>query len=166
VILRGARVVLRPARPDDLERLIEIRREPGVLMWWGNASEDEVRDEFIGVDDALVVEVDGEVAGGIQFAEEEDPMYRRAGIDIFLAQSHQGQGLGSEAIRVLARWLFDERGHHRLTIDPAVDNEAAIRAYERVGFRRVGVMRKYERGPDGNWHDGLLMDLLREDFAT
>jgi aminoglycoside 6'-N-acetyltransferase len=33
-----------------------------------------------------------------------------------------------------------------------------------VGFRPVGVMRRYERGPDGSWHDGLLMDLLPEDL--
>ena len=72
--------------------------------------------------------------------------------------------MGAEAIRVLARHLFEERGHHRLTIDPAADNAAAIRAYEKVGFRRVGVMRLYERGPDGDWHDGLLMDMLREEF--
>jgi len=51
------------------------------------------------------------------------------------------------------------RGHHRLTIDPAADNLAAIRAYEKVGFRTVGVMREYWRAPDGTWHDGLLMDL-------
>jgi len=65
---------------------------------------------------------------------------------------------------VLARHLFRERGHHRLTIDPALANERAIRAYERVGFRRVGVMREYERGADGSWHDGLLMDLLAREF--
>jgi aminoglycoside 6'-N-acetyltransferase len=65
---------------------------------------------------------------------------------------------------VLVRHLIFERGHHRLTIDPAADNLAAIRAYERVGFRRVGIMRKYELGPDGSWHDGLLMDMLAEDF--
>ena len=61
---------------------------------------------------------------------------------------------------MLARYLIQERGHHRLTIDPAVDNAAAIRAYEKVGFRAVGVMRSYERGPDGTFHDGLLMELL------
>jgi aminoglycoside 6'-N-acetyltransferase len=49
-------------------------------------------------------------------------------------------------------------------MDPAVDNEQAIRAYRRVGFREVGVMRGYERGPDGTWHDGLLMEMLAEDF--
>jgi RimJ/RimL family protein N-acetyltransferase len=76
-------------------------------------------------------------------------MYRHAGMDIFLTTPRHGQGLGTEAIRLLARYLFEERGHHRLTIDPAADNVAAIRAYERVGFRRVGIMRNYERGPDG-----------------
>src|SRR5918994_1399850 len=55
----------------------------------------------------------------------------------------------------------EENDHHRLTIDPAADNAAAIRAYEKAGFRRVGIMCKYERrGPDGAWHDGLLMDVL------
>jgi aminoglycoside 6'-N-acetyltransferase len=50
------------------------------------------------------------------------------------------------------------------TIDPAAANEWAIRAYESVGFRRVGVMRQYWRGPDGAWRDGLLMDLLAEEL--
>jgi aminoglycoside 6'-N-acetyltransferase len=85
-------------------------------------------------------------------------------MDIYLTTSRHGQGLGTEALRLLARYLFEERGHHRLTIDPAADNTAAIRAYEGVGFRRVGIMRKYERGPDGVWHDGLLMDMLKEEF--
>ena len=39
-------------------------------------------------------------------------------------------------------------------------NENAIRAYAKVGFRPVGVMRSYERNADGTWHDNLLMDLL------
>jgi aminoglycoside 6'-N-acetyltransferase len=53
-----------------------------------------------------------------------------------------------------------ECGHHRLTIDPAADNAAAIRADEKTGFKPVGLMREYSRDPDGVWRDGLLMDLL------
>lgn len=84
------------------------------------------------------------------------------------SSSHRatGRGWARKAIRVLARYLFEERGHHGLTIDPAADNEAAIRAYERVGFRRVGITRQCERGLDGTRHDGLLMDMLREDFRV
>ena len=107
----------------------------------------------------------GEVAGAIQFYEENEPDYRHAAIDIYLAARHQRQGLGPEAIRLLATYLVEVRGHHRLTIDPAADNVAAIRAYERVGFRPVGVMRRYERGADGSWHDGLLMDLLADELG-
>ena len=86
--------------------------------------------------------------------------YRSAGIDLFLTTDAQGRGLGPDAIRAVARYLFEERGHHRLTIDPAAANERAIHAYGKVGFRPVGIMRAYERGPDGSWHDNLLMDLL------
>ena len=65
----------------------------------------------------------------------------------------------------MARWLFDERGHHRLTIDPSAANARAIATYTAVGFRPVGLMREYERGPDGTFHDGLLMDLLRDEAS-
>ena len=165
VVLRGERVLLRPGRPGDQARLVEIRNEPEVVRRWGaDDIEEEVGEQFIGAEEGCVIEVGGEVVGAIQYHEEDNPMYRHAGMDIFLTTSHHGRGLGVEAIRVLTRYLIEERGHHRLTIDPAADNTAAIRAYERVGFRRVGIMRKYERGPDGVWHDGLLMDLLAEEI--
>jgi aminoglycoside 6'-N-acetyltransferase len=165
VVLRGERVLLRSGRPDDVDRLLQIRTEPEVARRWGSDDiEEEISEQFIGADDTFVIEVEGEVVGAIQCHEENDPMYRHAGMDIYLSTSRHGEGLGTEAIRVLARYLFEGRGHHRLTIDPAADNTAAIRAYERVGFRKVGIMRRYERGPDGVWHDGLLMDMLEEEF--
>jgi aminoglycoside 6'-N-acetyltransferase len=108
----------------------------------------------------FVIELDCVVVGSIQVAEETSPDYRHASLDLFVDTAHQGQGLGPEAIRLVAGYLFDECGHHRLTIDPAASNQRAIRAYEAVEFRPVGIMRRYERGRDGSWHDGLLMDLL------
>jgi aminoglycoside 6'-N-acetyltransferase len=96
--------------------------------------------------------------------EETEPDYRHASIDIFLDPTSHGQGLGTDAVRTLVRHLLEDRGHHRITIDPAADNDAAIRCYSKVGFQPVGIMRQYERGPDGRWHDGLLMELLADDF--
>jgi len=160
VQLTGDRVTLRPVTSTDAAVLLSILHEPEVARRWGRFDEDDVREGFVAHDDVFAIEVDGEVVGAIQFGEEEDPMYRHAGIDLFLTTARHRQGLGSDAIRTLARHLFQERGHHRLSIDPAADNAPAIAAYEKVGFRRVGVMRSYERGPDGTWHDGLLMDML------
>jgi aminoglycoside 6'-N-acetyltransferase len=159
MILTGPRVTVRSAAPDDASRLSSIREEPAVTKWWGRLEPGEM-DEFVSDERTLVIETEGEVIGAMQYDEEEDPMYRHAGIDVYLTAARHGEGLGVEAVRLLARYLIDERSHHRLTIDPAAGNAAAIRAYEKVGFRRVGVMRDYERGPDGTWHDGLLMDLL------
>jgi len=164
VLLSGRRVTLRPATLDDVAPLTAIRHEPEVVKWWGVLEEGEL-EEFLEDPRTSVIEAGGEVIGAIQFAEEDDPMYRHAGIDIYLTAARHGEGLGSEAVRVLARYLIQERGHHRLTIDPAADNAAAIRAYEKVGFRPVGVMRSYERGPDGTWHDGLLMEMLAHELT-
>ena len=161
--LRGGRVVLRPIEERDFGRLTEIGAEPEVARWWPGI----VHELAAGGDGSvrLVVEAGGEVAGMIQFHEELEPDFRHAGIDIFLAGDSHGQGLGADAVRTLARHLFEERGHHRLTIDPAAANERAIRCYERVGFRRVGIMRRYWRDPSGEWQDGLLLDLLRDELV-
>jgi aminoglycoside 6'-N-acetyltransferase len=110
------------------------------------------------------ITVGGELVGWIAGWEKLLHEYRHAGVDLFLSSAHQGQGYGVEAIQLVCRWLFDERKHHRITIDPAADNERAIRSYEKAGFKRVGVMRRYERGADGSFHDGLLLDLLPEDL--
>jgi aminoglycoside 6'-N-acetyltransferase len=163
--LRGRRVLLRRVAPDDVPSLLAILGEPAVAERWGSFTRAEVEATFVDDEEHLAISLDGRVIGAIQFHEEADEMYRHAGIDIFVATDQQGQGFGTDAIRTLARYLIEERGHHRLSIDPAADNARAIRAYERVGFLPVGVLRRYERGPDGFWHDGLLMDLLADELT-
>lgn len=166
--LEGRRVHLRPATPTDAEAFAAILSDPTVHPWWQAADAAADARRLADRDDEVAVwaiEVDGALIGIIQAHEETDPRYRHAGIDIVLASAGQDRGLGSDAVRTVARWLIDERGHHRLTIDPAASNERAIRAYGRVGFRPVGVMRHYEGDLDGTWHDGLLMDLLADELV-
>ena len=158
--MAGGTIHLRALAESDAPELRRIRAAPEVARWWGSPEDDfPLGDE----DDVtrLTIEVDGVVAGMVQFAEELDPKYRHASIDLFLDPALHGRGIGTEVVRRVVRELIDERGHHRITIDPAADNVAAVRTYEKAGFRRVGVMRRYERDSDGRgWHDGLLMELL------
>lgn len=165
--LRGALVGLRPAVPEDVPVLAAIRARPEVYERWrgGEDLTAEVAEDLADPDtETFVVEYGGRVVGAIQWQGEEDPDYRHAGIDVYLDPDVHGRGVGTDAVRTLARHLVGDLRYHRLVIDPAADNHAAIRCYTKVGFRPVGVMRRYERGPDGSWHDGLLMDLLAEEL--
>lgn len=165
--LEGARVRLRLADHDDVAVLVTIRRQPAVFERWGGGT--DLAATIAGeIDDpgatAYVIEFDDVVIGYIQWEADPDPDYRRASIDVYVEPASHGRGLGTDAVRTLARHIIDDHGHHRITIDPAADNEAAIRSYAKVGFKPVGIMRRYERGPDATFHDNLLMDLLAEEL--
>jgi aminoglycoside 6'-N-acetyltransferase len=151
-------VALRELTAADRAALEPLIAEPSVREWWGT-------NPTLGDDPGFAILVDGELAGWLGWYEEDDPDYRHGGLDIFLAPRFQGRGIGREAIRQGAEWLIRERGHHRIVIDPAVRNTRAIATYAAVGFKPVGVMRRYQRNARGEWEDGLLMDLLADELA-
>jgi aminoglycoside 6'-N-acetyltransferase len=156
-------LVLRSLAESDAAELLRIHRTPEVVRWW-----DVPEEGFPWHDEPqatrLTIEVDGAVGGLIQFFEERSPRYRHGAIDLFLDPAMHGRGLGTEALRRLASHLIEDRGCHRISIDPATANAAAIRSYEKAGFTRVGVMRGYEREVGGpGWRDCLLMELVAED---
>lgn len=162
----GRRVRLRPLDGDETRALARaIASDPEANPWWGTDAEKVERWLRDRDTTTLGIEHAGTIVGVIQFGEEDDPDYRYAAIDISLLAPWVGKGLGTDALHALARYLIDARGHHRIHIDPAARNARAIAAYAKVGFRPVGVLRRYERGPDGVWRDGLLMDLLAEELV-
>lgn len=166
-LIEGLGVRLRPAGAGDRERFLEILGCPEVARWWGDP-EEEADEACAPPDDvqSFAVETlypsntDHAVVGIIQAWEETTRDFRHAGMDIAIHSDWHRKGIGSAALYVLAHYLFEVEEHHRLTIDPAVDNEPAIGLYRKLGFRPVGVMREYERREDGVVRDGLLMDML------
>jgi aminoglycoside 6'-N-acetyltransferase len=164
-VLRGPRVTLRPVREDDAAALLALLTEPSVARWWHHWDAERIQRDLLEQDEehVNVIEVGGEL-GGLLLVYEEPDEYKHAALDISLAGAHQGRGLGPEALQLVMTHLIEAHGHHRFTIDPAAHNERAIRAYAKLGFQPVGILRRYERAADGSWHDGLLMDLLAEEL--
>jgi RimJ/RimL family protein N-acetyltransferase len=153
-------VTLSPVVAADAGELRRIHALPEVAQWW-----DAPDPGFPLTDEPEVtrftIRVGGAIAGMVQYGEELEPKYRSAFVDIFVDPAFHGRGVGTEALQQVLAILLGERGHHRVTIDPAADNHAAIRSYEKAGFRRVGVMRLAERDSDGRgWHDALMMELV------
>ena len=157
-MIAGERVTLRPLEPADVEPLNAIIAEPEVRRWWGT-------DPTVDDQDAFTIVVGGEIAGWLGWYEETDPDYRHGGLDIFLAPRFHGQGLGREALWLGAQLADHREGpppdHHR----PGRGQRARDRdlRVDRVQAGRASCAR-YERGPEGDWHDGLLMDLLAEEL--
>jgi RimJ/RimL family protein N-acetyltransferase len=112
----------------------------------------------------FVIEVDGERAGVMGF-EVANSRSRIAHLErLAVHPSFRGRRIADEASRLLQRHLFDELGYHRLQLEIYGFNERALVHAERAGFVREGVKRKaYLR--HGDWVDGVMYGLLREDLA-
>jgi RimJ/RimL family protein N-acetyltransferase len=77
----------------------------------------------------------------------------------------RGRRIADDAARQFQRHLIFDLGFHRLQLECYGFNDRAIRHAERAGFVREGVKRKaYDR--HGEWVDGVLFGLIREDLET
>lgn len=147
--------MVRPATSDDVDLLVRWHAHPNVSYYWGGKAftRDEELDRLARPDvDPYIVEADGDPVGYMQawFG----PTADLSGLDMFLIPSARGRGIGPDAARTLARYLVCEAGRTRVTVDPELWNDRAVRAWTRAGFRSVE-----EREPDNEHpHRWLLME--------
>ena len=117
--LVGPRLTIRPGNGADAHSLHDILLEPSVRRWWREpAPPDEIEGQLRGSAEEilLVIEVAGEVAGGIQYYEEPEPDYRHAAIDIFLGTRWQGRGL---ELRRSGCWLGISSANANIIASPS-----------------------------------------------
>jgi aminoglycoside 6'-N-acetyltransferase len=146
--IEGPRVRLERVAERHAAALRRLHALPEVRRWWRDPPERWPFDDDEEIGYAVVLPGDDRPRGFVQYGEEPEPDYRHASIDVFLDPAIHGAGYGREVVATLAAHLLD-----------------AIACYTAVGFRPVGLMRRYERALDGTWHDALLMDLLAPELA-
>jgi RimJ/RimL family protein N-acetyltransferase len=74
-----------------------------------------------------------------------------------------GKGYGEDAVRTLCLYGFDEMNLHKIRLDVYETNSRAMKTYERVGFRREGLLRE-DAFRQGRYIDVIRMGLLREEL--
>nr|WP_294463918.1 GNAT family protein [uncultured Sellimonas sp.] len=77
-----------------------------------------------------------------------------------ISQSHQGLGLGTEAVREGTRIGFEELHLHRMEADVMPDNQASLRVLEKCGYEKEGYFREYLR-INGKWEDHIHLASIR-----
>jgi len=131
-LVRGRLTTLRPAGADDVDRLVAWHADPDVSRYWDGETftHAEMGERLERVDvEAWIVQENGDPVGYLQVHPD--------GLDMFLAPSARGRGLGPDAARAMAGHLIGERGRTRVTVDPYAWNDGAVRAWSRAGFVEV-----------------------------
>jgi RimJ/RimL family protein N-acetyltransferase len=95
----------------------------------------------------------------LQFGEDEEV----AGLAVLVFPQARGRGVASKALRLGATWGLRQLGLHRVFAEAAADNQASIRAVEKAGFQREGILRAHCK-TRGRRHDCVLFSLLPQDI--
>jgi RimJ/RimL family protein N-acetyltransferase len=167
-------VTLRRAEPRDADFLVELMTDEDVEPFM-SVTRPRDRDAVLaeiersqaepGEFGRFVIEVDGRPAGLMGF----EVANRRSRIanlgSLAVHPDFRGRRLADEAARLFQRHLIFDLGFHRIQLEIYGFNERAQKHAERSGFVREGVRRKaYDR--HGEWVDGVIYGLVREDLGT
>lgn len=175
-----ARLLIRPATPDDEEASWRFRRLPEVARWLAVDSTNRAdhRERFTSPErlaKGLVVELEGVVIGDLMLAVQDawaqaEVADRARGVQAELGwvfdPAHGGHGYATEAVAELLRIAFDGLGLRRVTAGLFADNVASWRLAERVGMRRELHAVKESLHRSGEWLDGYGYALLAEEWRA
>jgi RimJ/RimL family protein N-acetyltransferase len=88
----------------------------------------------------------------------------RASVGYWIAPQARGRGLASRAVRLVARWAFEDPALERLELTTLVGNEASARVALRSGFRLEGILRRSATFR-GQTVDAVMYAMVRDDLA-
>ena len=172
--LTGERVVLRPMEADDAEHMwadIDDDEATRLTGSHGTFTRDQIDrwcatrgDQDDRLDLAVIDRASGTWAGEVVINEWDDDN-RSCSFRIALGPGGRDRGLGTEATRLIVDYVFDvidDPPVHRLSLEVYDFNPRAQAVYEKVGFRREGVMRDALLW-EGEFHDAIMMSILRTD---
>ncbi|MEX2228162.1 MAG: GNAT family protein [Dehalococcoidia bacterium] len=172
--IAGPRMHLRPIAEVDLPDIVRWLTDPDVVRYYGDppASLERARTDYLEPDVnptwRFVIELEGRGVGEIQYyhAYAGADYTWSAGIDIFIGEPDaRDRGVGTEAIRTMLAFLFEQKHVHRVTIDPEVANARGIRCYEKAGFRLDGVLR-HNFFHHGEYVDTHFMSILEDEWPA
>lgn len=85
-------------------------------------------------------------------------------VGIFIGdQSYWGKGYGTDAMKTLVNFIFNEMNIRKIKLNVYAFNERAVKSYEKCGFVKDGTLRQ-EIFREGKYHDEYSMSILRDEY--
>lgn len=171
------RLLLRMHHDGDIDALYALFTDPRTMRYWGSPpwTEPAQADAMLArgaagfaareaIRFALVRREGGAMVGSCTlFAI--DAQNRRAEMGYILAPEAWGMGLMHEALGALLDWGFGPLGLHRVEADVDPRNVASVKALERLGFMREGLLRQRWQVA-GEISDSIFLGLLAPEWAA
>ena len=176
MLLQGANVRLRRAEPSDLEDRWRWNNDPRVMQFLPRSAVPASREQLLAwlrksaedPGDAIELAVetsDGRHIGGASLRDF-DWKTRKAEFAIMIGEPEcWGKGHGTDVTRLLLELGFDRLNLNRIWLTVDAEHSAAIRAYDKAGFREEGRLRQ-DRFLRGAYGDTILMAILREEWEA
>ena len=176
MIVRGPRLTLRYARPDDASALYELGRDPDVSRFfsWGPYTEPAQASAFIermaeqrasGERLEFVIAGDDDRPIGITGLSEFSERDRRAVVGTWLGRPYWGTGANQESKALVLCVGFRSLELQRISAYAHPENERSVRALERLGFVAEGTLVAWHLH-GGERRDVRILRLLREDWEA
>ena len=171
--LIGKKIYLRPLEKTDAEAIApwlndpEIRRNLARYVPLGIGDEVEFLAKPRNSESELILGIallENDKLIGSTGLHKIHPKDRSATFGILVGEKAEwGKGYGTEATFLMAKHAFETLNLNRVQLHVREFNERGIRAYERVGYRREGLLRQ-DTFVDGRYVNTLVMAILREEW--
>jgi RimJ/RimL family protein N-acetyltransferase len=172
-VLSGDLVTLRVLTGADQDAIMSMYRDPEVRRLTGSHSGIDPAAGLAWLvsradqDDRLDLAVVERSTGGCvgeAVLNEWDPANETCSFRIALDARVHGQGLGTEATRLIVGYGFERLGLNRISLEVYAFNPRARRTYEKVGFAAEGVLRESLLW-EGERVDATVMSILADEWS-
>lgn len=169
-MLTNGTLSLIPLEERHLETLRQLRNSPNTwyfltstlpikpksqLRWFEGLCRDKNRLYF-------AIEKRGKFVGIVR-SDEWDMTNQSVRIGADVVPKYRRQGIATKTYKLLLNYLFNQANIHRVWLLVAEFNKPAIALYKKLGFKKEGAQRQ-ALWRNGNWHDYLMMSLLRKEY--
>jgi len=182
----AADITFRPFEESDLPQLYKWVRTPHVAQWWWTDS--ETYEKFVedfhpdmhakNFQTPFMVYVDGKLTGYAQYYQADkmceecrtayhNPGAGTIGLDIIIGEADQlGKGYGCLMVQTFVEKIFSETDATRIIADPDPANDAAIRCYQKMGFKQVNIIDAPPPCVKTPSHKMLLLELTQDNWHS